>query len=582
MRNNEDPRDSTTGADLGQAGSMFVSALAELLTRAIEISGRRSGRALAQSFTPAQDPGAPASWIDGLLTSYRDYLGEMASSLPMVARRLSKEANRAEGDRVLFDAELTDKAVQAFYQLRAGQGLATTEIVCGQLEEKAKDEGIAKGQLPHLLRDVHRLLDKDDVRDLPSLLDRLKYDFRKHGKAALADIRQALSWLHDSKLHAHYALLASLSQALGERGARKVLRNYWLQQYAAALDEQKKVKDKEKRVYFIPDDLIKWLHKQFSEVGIQLSYELSVLANWREAIILDHHSDTVYDLRHPAPPRPLKPSVKPEVPLLEKRLTVFGPHEGRQYEAAGNQLLLPARVFKATQGFAVWSLDKRIIQEELDNQQSELAMRAWDIGSGKTPVALFAVDYKEGDLGAYLELGLGCFAAPRKDPLAVGMFALTDIPVTTPLSCDAGTKIWGFPKVLMKNLRVRYRELLVEYTLSDPENVPLMTVTLPRGGEGSSNQIPLFAYTIKNKAWHRTLVTRSGRGEMLRGGGNRVSISITANGRSSKLCDALLRFDIARANSTELRTPLFTVWTEHMTAELSPPSYVTLREDTVM
>jgi hypothetical protein len=143
-----------------------------------------------------------------------------------------------------------------------------------------------------------------------------------------------------------------------------------------------------------------------------------------------------------------------------------------------------------------------------------------------------------------------------------------------------------------------------------------MHVTLPRGGEGSSEQLPVFAYTLKGPApaaeqevddddeaackaggagedennqqrkkrdhhvtWHRSVLTRSGRGETLRGGGSRVTIEITPEGRKQPLCAALLRLDLVASASGDLRTPLFTVWTERMSGELGSPSYVAVRED---
>jgi len=124
---------------------------------------------------------------------------------------------------------------------------------------------------------------------------------------------------------------------------------------------------------------------------------------------------------------------------------VYGEQEGLAYEVNGKAIRLPLRVVDASQALAAWSVDKRLVQEALP-KVPDLDLRAWDTGANRTPVTLMFVHYKDGDLGPYYELGLGCFVAPRRDPLSVGVYMLDSILVSSRPAVDVGEVIWGYEK----------------------------------------------------------------------------------------------------------------------------------------
>lgn len=565
-------------ATLGQAGASLASAMTELLGCAFEMAGKRAGPMSSEADGAMPAPGPSANWLDALFRSYRDYLGQWAATLPAVAQRISQVLQGGGGNRLLIAATPPAGVVKALEKMQ--NNLATTDPTVAAIKQKAATEELREKDLPDLLRQAHTIIDGDRVGDLPALLDRLKYDFRMRGKAALKQIRDELKWLTDSDKNTQlYKMLDALSQALGEKAVRKILRKHWLVRLADAVGKQGSNR--------IPEILESWLRDEFQKCGIELSGQLTVLGNQRDVLVLDHAVDAVFEIRRPSSLPAKKDATHTATRKVtgNKQFRIYGSREGQRYEVEGRKLLLPARVHDASQGTIVWSVDKLIVQEALDNRQAYGPMKAWDIGQGNTPLALFMVDYKEGDLGAYLELGLGCFAAPRTDPLAVGMYALGSVLVTTKFSQEAGQRIWGYDKQLA-DIEIEYRHRQVRCTLGNAGSGPMLVLEMPRGGESASAGIPLFSYTTKGSAWHRTVITRSGTGETMRSGGSQVTLSMTGmksggkkNDSIRRFWDNLLWFGIVNAEGRLERMPMFTTWTEHMSAELAPPCVVTARDN---
>ncbi len=216
--------------------------------------------------------------------------------------------------------------------------------------------------------------------------------------------------------------------------------------------------------------------------------------------------------------------------------------------------------------------------------------KVWDIGTNKTPIVLFMVDYREGDLEGYVELGLGCFATPRRDALAVGMVLIGKIPVSTQFACDAGRQIWGYDKCVDKTLQIRYYDKKVTCCMAGASGQGRLEFTLPRRGDGNSTSVPVFSYTWKGKFWHRTVITRSGSGESVRSGGAGVELKakldpaeLSENDQPG-LGENLLYFGLLRKDTDKegyrglAIAPMLTGWTEHMSAQLEVPSVIVPRE----
>jgi hypothetical protein len=568
-------REKAPGTSIGRAGSVLSAAWSELLALVLEVGGRKAGETVIRALTPVQD--TPSGAIDALIESYRQYLGEMASALPAIGRYLTAQTKPEAQSvgRLLLQLSPGELPKQNAWRLSARVSeeagevgrLYTTKATIDALR-KAADENLEPGHKPlgELLSRLAILLGKIDEINLARVLEELKYDFRRRGFEAISNMRTELDSLLNPDLQQLYATFDSLAPALGELVTQRILSNGLLDQYALAEKGEGQWTDSVK-AYWIPGDPLLHVQERFQAIGIELSERMSVVAGRHDGLILDHEHDAVYEVRY-----------------FEDRYDVYGAREGRRYKIHGGhgEILLPVRVMDAAQGLVVWSIDKRIVQEQLDVARTKL--EAWDTGAGRTPIILSVADHREGDLGAYAEITLGCLATPPDNPLAVGMWMLSRTPVTSDRAQAASETIWGFQKT-PAHIEVRYRGKTVTWKLREKEGSPLLLkLTLPRGGEVSSMSIPMLVYTTKAtgsytlSSLNRTLVIRNGQGEQVRGGGTGVSLSVPGR-EAGTISDMLRRLGLVNDAGERARLPIFSVWTEHASGEAYAPALVIVPTD---
>jgi hypothetical protein len=106
---------------------------------------------------------------------------------------------------------------------------------------------------------------------------------------------------------------------------------------------------------------------------------------------------------------------------------------------------------------------------------------------GLAACTIVGVDYREGDLGAYHEVGVCFLIRPPGTRFDVITMArnrapayIHRLPVTTSFSCEAGRRIWGFPKDVME---IEIDDAGGTRTVSLREEGRLvLRLTAPRGG----------------------------------------------------------------------------------------------------
>jgi hypothetical protein len=569
------PRDASNRIDrkalmgpMGQMGAALTTAGAELFGRSLEIGARRFGNILAAAIGAPAGSMDGAGWVDTMLQQYREYLGDMALTAPLAAQRFHREMRDASGDRLLICATSVRRKANADWPLLdelqhvgrdAEQELAFSAPLQQDLRDVFSAQVLAADSLEQLLEHLSGSLTGEaiDVRRASSAADTLGQALRNKQLERVPELWARLSeTLAGDGTDASSLLLwrEKLQKVLGEHAMRALLNQKVLPKLAQA------IADKDWNIS-VSGALRKQLDEAFDGAGFQLSERISVVSGYRDWLICDHQHDRVFQVRR-------------EADLRE----VYGREEGRSYVVAGTQLRLPARVQDASQGFAVYSVSKEAVQDLLDLQQDRL-LRAWDIGSRRTPLALFIVDYRESDLGSYLELGIACFAAPRKDPLAMGMHVL-HLPVGDRahagdgrFSCVVGRKLWGYPKGEYA-LEFNYRDESVACILSSKKTgARLLTLTLPRGDRGSaSRNIPIYSYTLKRGLHHRTVFTRSGEGETIRRGGRGVRLELSPAERDPVL-DTLCGLGLPSLS------PIFSSWTERMSGEFGPAQALRFPDD---
>ena len=121
-----------------------------------------------------------------------------------------------------------------------------------------------------------------------------------------------------------------------------------------------------------------------------------------------------------------------------------------QHTIAGRVLTMPVEIRKATQHMAMFSVDADAAQRLIDYSGLQVCRYL----PGRTIVVLTFMHYIDGDLEEYREFNTSFMLNPPGST-ASGLRALQSagafthqMPVDQPFTLEAGTKIWGYPKVM--------------------------------------------------------------------------------------------------------------------------------------
>jgi hypothetical protein len=175
---------------------------------------------------------------------------------------------------------------------------------------------------------------------------------------------------------------------------------------------------------------------------------------------------------------------------------------------------------------------------------------------GRAQFALALIDYRDNDLGSYLEVGTILFVRPEGGG-EDGTF-ITHLPVTEEFTCVAGTQIWGFPKTV-ERIETTNTDTTSRWVLTmDGELV--VDITLPRGGSDEMPPLPMAAYTLIDGHPHVTRFAQGGSGSGVHLGAE-VSFILGSHPVAKELASLGL--------SSE--SVVLTTWTERMRARFEEP-----------
>lgn len=175
---------------------------------------------------------------------------------------------------------------------------------------------------------------------------------------------------------------------------------------------------------------------------------------------------------------------------------------------------------------------------------------------GRAQFALALIDYRDNDLGAYLEVGTILFVRPEGGG-EDGTF-ITHLPVTEEFTCVAGNRIWGFPKSV-ERIEVTDTDTTSRWVLTmDGELV--VDVTVPRGGTEEMPAMPLAAYTLIDGRPHVTRFTQGGSGSGVYFDAD-VALTLGDHAIAKELASLDLSPD----------SVVLTTWTERMQARFEEP-----------
>lgn len=112
------------------------------------------------------------------------------------------------------------------------------------------------------------------------------------------------------------------------------------------------------------------------------------------------------------------------------------------YVIAGREVTFPVAVRDASNGTAIFIVPSAAAQAVIPGD----AFAVVECAPGETQLALGFVDYRDNDLGDYNEALVVFFVRPARDPAAAEGTFIYALPVTQAFTCEAGRRIWGFPK----------------------------------------------------------------------------------------------------------------------------------------
>lgn len=214
------------------------------------------------------------------------------------------------------------------------------------------------------------------------------------------------------------------------------------------------------------------------------------------------------------------------------------------YSILGQDVTLPVLVRDASAGTAIFEIDAAAAQAILPGDDFQIL----EVSPGRAHLVLALVDYRDNDLGDYLEIGITFMVTPRAGG-APGTF-IYKLPVDQEFTCHAGRDIWGFPKSI-EAITFDYATdgRLTARLEMDGELV--LEVSIPRGGSDTSPELAMTTYTYKDGVAHATDFKQGGTGNGMGVDPSQISLTLGTH-------------PIAKELESLGATPLLTTWTESM------------------
>ncbi|MBV9411128.1 MAG: acetoacetate decarboxylase family protein [Acidimicrobiia bacterium] len=153
------------------------------------------------------------------------------------------------------------------------------------------------------------------------------------------------------------------------------------------------------------------------------------------------------------------------------------------YTIEQQTVVLPVRIREATSVYASFLVPAAAVKKLLPAGLTPLQTIP-----GRATCTIVGVDYQEGDLGKYHEVGVCFLLRPPKGSRLDLVTMMRNqapayihrLPVTTSFSCEAGRNIWGFPKSVMD---IEFADSDATRTVSLRDNGRLvLQLSAPRGG----------------------------------------------------------------------------------------------------
>jgi Acetoacetate decarboxylase (ADC) len=228
---------------------------------------------------------------------------------------------------------------------------------------------------------------------------------------------------------------------------------------------------------------------------------------------------------------------------------------GGVYEVGGRVVSLPCVVRDASAGTAMFEVDGDAAQAMVPD-----AFEVVESAPGRCQLVIAVIDYRDNDLGDYLEIGITFFVVPRGGLGEPGTY-IYRLPVDQGFTCEAGRMIWGFPKSV-EEITLDYEDDSVTATLSMGGEL-VLRLTLPRGGDDVMAPAAMVTYTVIDGVACRTPFTQGGAGAQVLVGDEGVRLELGDHPLARELAALGLPADA-----------VLSTWTERMSGSFGGPAGV--------
>jgi hypothetical protein len=218
----------------------------------------------------------------------------------------------------------------------------------------------------------------------------------------------------------------------------------------------------------------------------------------------------------------------------------------QSFQIEGQTVTLPCDVRDASSGTVMYMVEAAEAQRLVPD-----FLEVLEPAPGLTQMSLLMVDYRDNDLGDYNEVGVIFFVKPRGGSDDQMGTYIHQLPVNQSFTCEAGCKIWGFPKSVQK-IDLDYEDDSATCRL-EMDGQHVFTLTVPRGGEDETPDSASTGYTLIDGVPNKNEFTRGGTGEKTTPGGQGVKLELGDH----PLADELRKLGLPK-------DPLLSNWCEHM------------------
>ena len=231
----------------------------------------------------------------------------------------------------------------------------------------------------------------------------------------------------------------------------------------------------------------------------------------------------------------------------------------------GRTVTLPVEVRDASTANATYLVDAHAARGFLPGEELDVV----ELLPGRALLSIGAIDYRDNDLGDYDEVSIAFFVRERRQPRGLPVLGpardvvrgnvatwIHRLPVNQSFTCEAGCRIWGFPKVV-NDIEIR-REGGRAVCDWSAEGRPVFRFSVPRAGRRSLPDRTLLTYTHIEGVPHVTAFRSGAEGVGFRMGGAEIELG------SHPIADELRALGLPKR-------ALMSAWMEHMRGRFEAP-----------